>query len=162
MTNVHQLLEKAILGYTVNAARKALWRVTPDYDMDDLLQEGALIHCIIRARYPEAKDPAHIMALFKRAYGNRLQDLARERTLRWENRAEADLTVSEAPAQIEAALGQLSAMSGALVKSMMSDPAAYISKRTETGERETTTEAWARAFGMTGVNLRARLRSELA
>jgi len=63
--------------WLVRTAYANLWRVAPWIGIDDLLQEGAECYYYVRARYPTAVDPPHIMRLFQLTFMSRLSDIAR-------------------------------------------------------------------------------------
>jgi hypothetical protein len=57
-------------------ARQNVWRTRPDYDLDDLYQEGYLVYLRIKERYPDAVDPPHFMKLFMVSYENVIHDIS--------------------------------------------------------------------------------------
>lgn len=61
-------------------ARRNYWRVAAWYDLDDLIQEGYLQYWRIRRRYPDVREPKHIMRLFQISFINRIHDIAKART----------------------------------------------------------------------------------
>lgn len=69
-------------GWLLRTARKNYWRVSSWYDLDDLIQEGYAAYYDTIRRYPDATDPPHRMALFKRVFMSRLTDMANQRTRR--------------------------------------------------------------------------------
>jgi hypothetical protein len=58
-------------------ARQNYWRVEKFFELDDLVQEGYYCYYYVRKRYPDAKDAAHIMQLFKLTYMCHIHDLAK-------------------------------------------------------------------------------------
>ena len=72
--------EGPVEGWTINTINKQIWRVVPQYDFNDLLQEAFTYFLICCERYPEVLDPPHFMALYKRCFLNRINDLAARRT----------------------------------------------------------------------------------
>jgi hypothetical protein len=77
--------------WLLNTARANFWRVSRWYDLDDLIQEGCEVYYYVLNRYAKAKDPPHIMCLFKLSFMSRLHDLANQRTRRPEDVCDADL-----------------------------------------------------------------------
>lgn len=68
-----------VAGAATNLARQNLWRVSPLYDMDDLLQEARLKFLYLQRKYPRVVDPPHFMSLFYRSFVNHLHRLAASR-----------------------------------------------------------------------------------
>jgi len=82
--------------WLLGTARANYWRVAGWYELDDLIADGHLCWACIVARYQEGqyttktgvvinkrrrvRKTKHLMALFKRAYTNRIHDLAKLRT----------------------------------------------------------------------------------
>jgi hypothetical protein len=68
---------KWMIGY----ARRNLWRVESGaFDFHDLIQEGHYCWQYVLNKYPKAKDPPHLMALFKLTYCSHITNLANKRT----------------------------------------------------------------------------------
>jgi len=84
------LMDDGARGWLAKAARKNYWRVSRWYDLDDVIQEGYAAYYDTIRRYPDATDPPHRMALFKRVFMSRLHDLANKRT-----RSVNEVTVSD-------------------------------------------------------------------
>ena len=57
--------------------RKNQWRCDSVYEFDDLMQEAYLIYLRICDKYPKVIEPAHFLALFKRAMCNQIHDFSR-------------------------------------------------------------------------------------
>jgi hypothetical protein len=66
--------------WTVKTARENYWRVFRWYDLDDLIQDGAMHFCRIARKYPEITNRAHLMSLYQRTYVNHIHDLSKRRT----------------------------------------------------------------------------------
>lgn len=73
-------MDKAARGWLFRECREHYWRIAKWYEFDDLVQDGAMVHAKIVARYPDVTDAPHRMALFKRAFKNHVHDLAKKRT----------------------------------------------------------------------------------
>lgn len=66
-------------GYARNCAMRNLWRVTPDLEFEDLVQEGFVFFLICKTRY-KTVNARHFMALFKVCFHHRITALANKRT----------------------------------------------------------------------------------
>jgi len=64
-------------GYSVNFITKNLWRVEAGFQIDDLKQEAYVVFLRCVRLYPHLETPQHFMALFKTAWTNHFNDLAR-------------------------------------------------------------------------------------
>lgn len=78
--------EGPIEGYVVNSMRTNYFRVEATMTREDYMQEAHLVFLQVRKHYQgKVSEPKHFMALFKRAWSNRLADLStidtREREL---------------------------------------------------------------------------------
>lgn len=77
-------MDKVALGWMINYARTNLWRVDSDhggiYGLDDLIQEGHWCWQYVLNRYPKAKDPPHLMSLFKLTFHSHITNLANRKT----------------------------------------------------------------------------------
>lgn len=65
-----------IEGYVVNTIHRGMWRFRGTYDKDDMMQEAHIVFLRCAAKYPILDTPQHFMSLFKRAWTNRMNDLA--------------------------------------------------------------------------------------
>lgn len=74
MSNMH--FKGPVEGWVVNFLTKNHWRVANTHEMEDAIQEAALIFWRCRTRYPDVEDK-HLMALFKTAWTRHFTDLAR-------------------------------------------------------------------------------------
>lgn len=82
--------EGPIEGMVANMARKHLWRMPPDVEKDDLVQDGFVLFTKCAAKYGATVTEArHFMALMSKAMYRRITDLANDRTDRHEVSAEA-------------------------------------------------------------------------
>lgn len=73
--------EGPIEGYVVNSLRTNFFRVERSMTREDYMQEAYLVFLRVRDKYAaEVTEPAHMMALFKRAWFNELNDLANRDT----------------------------------------------------------------------------------
>ena len=64
-------------GWIVNYARKHYWRVaSPAFDLEDLVQEGYICYCRCLEKYGHEIEQRHLMALVKRTFANRVNDLS--------------------------------------------------------------------------------------
>lgn len=95
MTNMDQ----GARGWLLKTARENYWRVATICDFDDLVQEGGLVWARIVNRYPNVTDMPHRMALFKRAFINRIHDLSKKAT-------KADIPECDLPNPISVLLEQ--------------------------------------------------------
>jgi hypothetical protein len=66
--------------WLVKTAYKNLWRVHSFYDLDDLIQDGHMMYALVVQRYPQAKDPPHIMRLFQITFLNHIHDLSKHQS----------------------------------------------------------------------------------
>jgi len=71
-------------GWATNYIVKHIWRVQPEHDMDDLLQDAYCIFLTCRDKYPAVTEEAHFFSLFKRSLFNHIAHLSNMRTLRAE------------------------------------------------------------------------------
>lgn len=61
---------------------KNLWRVAPEFDFEDLMQEAYVVFLVVQRRYPQVVDAKHFMALFHTSLRNHVHKLATKRTQR--------------------------------------------------------------------------------
>jgi hypothetical protein len=74
-------IDRGTVNWLIKTARDNNWRTKSSYfDISDLIQEGFLCYYRLATRYPDVLDAPHQMALFKRTYHNRINDLANKRT----------------------------------------------------------------------------------
>lgn len=66
----------AIKGYVINTIKANHWRVREIHEFEDLEQESMEVFLRLVSKYPLLDGPHHFMGLFKRAWSNRLNDLA--------------------------------------------------------------------------------------
>jgi hypothetical protein len=71
-------MDKAAKGWLATTARKMHWRVRGLVDVQELIQDGLLLHHIITVRYQNARTPSQRMALFKTSFQNHITDLSRK------------------------------------------------------------------------------------
>ncbi len=71
---------RSISGWSVKFIRKNLWRLHCQGDFDDMFQEAYLIFLVCAKKYGGgcAKNGAHFMALYKRAFINHFTDLTKK------------------------------------------------------------------------------------
>lgn len=69
-----------MMAWIESTARKHRWRCAAWMDLEDLIQEGYFCYAKCRAKYDQDLSKAHLMALTKTAYINRLHDLAKAKT----------------------------------------------------------------------------------
>ena len=67
-------------GWMIKYAKRNYWRVAYWYDIDDLISEGFEFYYYMKAHYPQAVDPPHIMRLYQLTFISRVNDLAKRRT----------------------------------------------------------------------------------
>lgn len=72
-------MSDGIGGWIVKTAKRNFWRVAHWIDFDDLCQDGQRLFYETQQRYAKVREPAHVMALFKRTYVNHIHDMARAR-----------------------------------------------------------------------------------
>lgn len=72
--------EGAVQGWVVNYIKKNVWRVEPELDFDDLLQEAYLKYHKMTQYYPEVVEVRHFMSLFQISFINHLHRLSNKRT----------------------------------------------------------------------------------
>jgi len=68
-----------IEGYVVNFLIRDLWKLEPTYGFHDSLNEAWVVFDRVAKTYPDVEDK-HFMALFKRAWANRVIDMAKKAT----------------------------------------------------------------------------------
>lgn len=73
------MFEGPIEGWVVNGMRSNYFRVERSMTKDDYLQQAYLVFLRVSSRY-EVTEPQHLMALFKQAWTNELNDLANKDT----------------------------------------------------------------------------------
>jgi hypothetical protein len=79
----HANMDNGARNWLIGFVHKNTWRLkAPGYEFQDLLQEGYLCWQLVLLRYPAASDRAHIMALFKASFRNRVLDLSRRDRVR--------------------------------------------------------------------------------
>lgn len=90
--------EGPIEKWAIQTALRNRWRVTPLYDLDDLIQEAIIVFLKCQAKYTSVTDPPHFMRLFQIALINRITTLANKRTKRGYGITESltDLTPAQA------------------------------------------------------------------
>jgi hypothetical protein len=77
--------EGPIEGWSLKYAVRHVWRVAPEYSVDDLMAEAFLIFKQAEERYAgKAKNGAHFMALYKLCLASHITDLAWKRSKRKE------------------------------------------------------------------------------
>lgn len=147
--------EGPIMGWTVRFALAQSWRVEPEFDADDIIQEGYLTFCKVRECYPLVRNPKHFMALFKTCLLNVVNTLSTRRTKRNQIQRHFDETIVEP-------VGHDIGISDAIEALMISDAPPAVRKllnrltsphrvtpRMQTsGRRETTNEFFCRIVGL--------------
>ena len=74
-------MDEGARKWLYKTCHKNFWRVIrSDYEFDDMVQDGLMKFYHVRMRYPQVKDPPHLMALFKIAFLNHIHGLASRRT----------------------------------------------------------------------------------
>ena len=68
-----------LYGYAVRYLSRHVWRVRPEWELDDLLQESYLLLLRLQERYGDAS-PMRFMAIWKRSLRNWVNNLAGRRT----------------------------------------------------------------------------------
>ncbi len=72
--------DNGTFGWIAKTAVKNHWRVASWMDVDDLIQDGYEWYFKTRRNYPDVREDAHAMSLFKTSYTNYLHDLSKKRT----------------------------------------------------------------------------------
>jgi DNA-directed RNA polymerase specialized sigma24 family protein len=85
--------EGAVLGYAVNYLSRHAWRVTPQMDLDDLLQEAYILFAELIERY-DYENPRHFMGMWRRCLHNWFVNLAQARTRHREVALRSDVMLS--------------------------------------------------------------------
>jgi DNA-directed RNA polymerase specialized sigma24 family protein len=75
-----QYMDDGARLWLFNYVRKQHWRVAAWIDIDDLIQEGYFAYYDTLRRYPTAKEPQHIMSLFKLVLRSNIEDMVRKHT----------------------------------------------------------------------------------
>jgi hypothetical protein len=156
MNHLRQMDRTAYL-WLRKTALKNLWRVSTWCELDDLIQDGAMIYYHVLHRYPHAVDPPHIMRLFQVSYINHLHTLSKVTTRSKQtatalatfvrDEAEPDafnlaLLIERAPEYIRAVLKLYTTEHGRRrLRSLL--------RVKHNGERETTNERLCRLIGIT-------------
>lgn len=73
-----------IEGFAVNYMNRNLWRVEPEHDFDDLMQDAYLYFLICCQSYPNVSEAKHFMALFRVCLFNHMCYLSSTRSKRRE------------------------------------------------------------------------------
>jgi len=73
----------AVEGWAVNFAKRKAWAVSPELDLDDLIQEAYLLFEKIKDKY-RVYAHSHFMGLFKTTFRNHIYRLSNKRTNRKE------------------------------------------------------------------------------
>lgn len=87
--------DDSLRGWIVTHSRKNFWRVAGRMEFDDLISEGVIKYFECRRYYGTSLAPKHFMALFKTAFGNRITDLAKDRTRQGFVMLESELHVTD-------------------------------------------------------------------
>lgn len=66
--------EGSVKGWAIKFNRRNRWRLDSINGDADLLQEAFIVFLKICRKYPRVMDPAHFMALYKRAMENQMHD----------------------------------------------------------------------------------------
>lgn len=102
------LPDRILIGWMHTFAKKNWWRVVAnDKEIEDLYQEGYMVYAKLQRVYGSGLKPAHFMALFQRAYKNRIHDMAQERTKRRVELTEADMWAPGSGVLVESPLARL-------------------------------------------------------
>ena len=70
----------SIEGWTAKHVNRHLWQTQRMYSRADLMQEAYLVFHRVATKYPDLKDAAQFMALYKRAWANQMTNFANEDT----------------------------------------------------------------------------------
>lgn len=65
-----------IEGFTVRFLTKNFWRVQASMEFEDAMQEARCVFYKVIRKYKKARQPQHVMALYKTAWSRRFTDLA--------------------------------------------------------------------------------------
>lgn len=83
--------EGPIEAWAIGYALTNVWRVQPEHDVDDIMQEARILFLRCRELYwPNVQEPKHFMALFKMAFTNKIINLSNRRTRRGEVQIDYD------------------------------------------------------------------------
>jgi hypothetical protein len=74
------LWQGSIEGWTVKYIAQNMWRLEPDHEFEDIVQECNVMFYKCRKTYPGVVDPPHFMSLYQRCVINMVTDLAHKRT----------------------------------------------------------------------------------
>lgn len=89
-------------------AKQNVMRTRPEYDLDDLIQEGMLVYARCADRYRDANSPRHFAKLVLNSFENHITNLAWRRTRRqWLVFSDDIETVAPAIDDLSVALSQL-------------------------------------------------------
>lgn len=136
-------------------AKKNFWRVSGLCDFDDLVQEGHYCYALIRKKYPDVSDAAHLMRLFQTTFINHihwLSNTATKQGVRLGATREDALPKEElcSDAEMFRLIAEAPAAVGALLKNVISDPKklkALYRTRLD-GTRETMNERFCAIVGV--------------
>lgn len=71
---------KSIAGWAYRVSVSQMWRVFPEYDLEDLMGEAQLAYVKILKKYPECDNMAHFSALFRMTFQNHITNIANRRS----------------------------------------------------------------------------------
>jgi hypothetical protein len=77
--NSDPLLDAGIRGLIFNTVKKNYWRVANWLEFEDLIQDGYMLWCKVRRRYPDVHEIKHLTALFKTTFTRHIIDLSNEK-----------------------------------------------------------------------------------
>jgi len=63
-------------AWTIAHCKRHYWRVRGTMELEDLIQEAAVIFCLVRTKYKEVESAAHFASLYRRTLTNHFNDLA--------------------------------------------------------------------------------------
>jgi hypothetical protein len=165
-------MDQGALAWMINYARQNLWRVTPLYGLDDLIQEGHWCWQYVITHYPQARKPAHLMALFKLACHSHFTTLARKRTKDQDAVANYTAFLETSPEILEPEHASFAALLRSAPEPIRKVLELYVTnprkvrrskhrRVSKSGKRETTTEFYSRLIGVPRGMVIPRLAEEI-
>lgn len=81
----YPMMDDGARGWLINFCQANLYRISETFtrdDLEDFIQDGALLYCRVRLSYPFVRQPQHVMSLFMTSMKRFTIDLERKRKRR--------------------------------------------------------------------------------
>jgi len=150
-------MDNGVRGWMLKCIRANVWRTEGYCDIDDLMQEGAMLYHRLSVKYPNA-NKQQMQRLFETAYRNKIHDISKKRTKLRDNHIleceggfdihSLDVEHTRIPPDTSAIVASLPPVLKSLVQALASDPRVRRQyRRRSNGTRETTNERLCRIVG---------------